>query len=116
MRTRTCQGVLVLIDLIYFGDQAALKRGEPQLYEVMHEMKFQPIGSILESQLCHLYYELLKEATPVPLERLQTRITELNPKQSPQSDAASYHCFLIAKADMQDGAKSSPRPALTLAL
>jgi hypothetical protein len=52
----------------------------------------------------------------VPLERLQKKITELNPKQPPQLGAASYHCFLIAKADMPDGAKSNSRPDMTLVL
>jgi len=108
--------VLILIDLAYLNDHAALKRGEPQLYEVMHEMGFQPIGSIVESQTCHLYYELPSEATLVPLERIQKKITELNPKQIPQVGVASYHCYLIAEADMPDEAKSNPRPDLTLVL
>ena len=107
---------MVLIDLAYLNDQAALKRGESQLHEVMHEMGFQPIGSIVESQTCHLYYELPSEATLVPLERLQKKITELNPKQIPQVGMASYHCYLIDKADMPDEAKSNPRPDLTLVL
>jgi hypothetical protein len=108
-------GVLVLIDLMHLNDQAALTMGEPQLYEAMREMNFQSIGSILESQLCHLYYELPEETIPVPLERLQTKIAELNPKQL-HLGAASYRCFLIPEAAMPNGARRNPRPDLTLAL